>query len=86
MGSIFLVVIFLLVRALWLCLRFVIRQPFRGVFFVGPGTIGLDPTFESFIFIKTGFTLDELISLVKMFRLFSRLEQIFWCSECGHSK
>jgi hypothetical protein len=36
--------------------------------------------------IKTVFTLDELVSLVKVFRLF-KLEQIFfWCLECGHSR
>jgi hypothetical protein len=34
------------------------------------GTIALDPTFG------TGFTLAELVSLVKVFRLFN-LEQIF---------
>jgi hypothetical protein len=35
---------------------------------------------------KTGFTLDELVSLVKVFRLF-RLEQFFfWCTECEHNK
>jgi hypothetical protein len=38
------------------------------------GTITLDPTFGSFIYlIRTDFTLGESVSLVKVFRLF-RLE------------
>jgi len=39
-------------------------------------TIALDPTFGNFT-IRTGFTLGELVSLVKVFRLF-RLEWIFF--------
>ncbi len=43
------------------------------------GTISFNPTFGSF-------TLLELVSLVKVLRLF-RLEQMFfWCSECGYSR
>jgi hypothetical protein len=38
--------------------------------------IALDPTFESFTFERIGFTLDEPIFLVDVFRLF-RLEWIF---------
>jgi len=42
--------------------------------------------FWKFYLIRTGFTLGELVSLVKVFRLF-RLERIFFgCSECGHSR
>jgi len=43
---------------------------------IGTGIIALDPTFGSFYLIKTGFTIDEPVSLVKVFRLF-RLERIF---------
>jgi hypothetical protein len=41
----------------------------------GTETIALDPTFERFYLIKTSFTSDELVSWVKVFRLF-RLEWI----------
>ncbi len=42
--------------------------------------------FWKFYLIRTGFTSAELVSLVKVFRLF-RSERIFlWCSECRHSK
>ncbi len=41
----------------------------------GTGTIALDPTFGSFTLLRTSFTLGELVSLVKVFKLF-RLEQI----------
>jgi hypothetical protein len=39
--------------------------------------------FWKFCLIRTGFTLNESISLVKVLRLF-RLERIFLCLECGH--
>jgi hypothetical protein len=42
-----------------------------------PGTIAFNPTFGSFYLIRTGFTLGELVLLVRVFRLF-RLKQIFW--------
>jgi hypothetical protein len=42
-----------------------------------PGTIAFNPTFGSFYIIRTGFTLGELVILVRVFRLF-RLKQIFW--------
>jgi hypothetical protein len=54
----------------------------------GTGTIALDPTFGSFYRIKNRFHIRcELVSLVKVFRLF-RLERTFFfcCSECGHSR
>jgi hypothetical protein len=42
--------------------------------------------FWKFYLIRTGFTLGESVSLVKVFRLF-KLEQIlFWCLECEHSR
>jgi hypothetical protein len=40
---------------------------------LGPGTMALDPTFGSLYLIRTSFTLGELVSFVKVFRLF-RLE------------
>jgi hypothetical protein len=43
----------------------------------GRGTIALDPTFGSFTLLKTGFTLGEPVSLLKVYRLF-RLERIFF--------
>jgi hypothetical protein len=47
---------------------------------VGAGTIALDPTFESF-------TLLELVSLMKVFRLqYLDWNGFFGCSECGHSR
>ncbi len=39
-------------------------------------------TFGSFYLIRTSSTLDELVSLVKVFRL----NGSFRCSDCGHSK
>ncbi len=42
---------------------------------LGPGTMAWDPTFGSFYLIRTSFTLGEVISLVKVFRLFG-LERI----------
>jgi hypothetical protein len=36
--------------------------------------MALDPTFGSFTLLKTSFTLRELVSLVRVFRLF-KLEQ-----------
>jgi hypothetical protein len=43
---------------------------------LGPGTIALDPTFESFTLLEpVFFTLGEPVSLVKVFRPF-RLERI----------
>ncbi len=42
------------------------------------GTIAFDPTVGSF-------TLGELVSLVKVFRLF-KLEQMFFGVESGHSR
>jgi len=47
--------------------------------------LGIGSNFWKFYLIRIGFTLDELISLVKVFRLF-KLERVFWCSECGHSR
>jgi hypothetical protein len=41
--------------------------------------------FWKFYLIKISFTLDEPVSLVKVFRPF-RMEGLFWCSQCGHSK
>ncbi len=41
--------------------------------------------FWMFYLIRTSFTLDEPVSLVKVFRPF-KLERIFWCSECEHSR
>jgi hypothetical protein len=41
----------------------------------GAGTITLDPTFGHVYLTRTSFTLDELVSLLKVFRLF-KLEQI----------
>ncbi len=35
---------------------------------------------------QTGFTLGELVSLVKVFRLFKLEQMFFWCSECGHNR
>jgi hypothetical protein len=44
----------------------------------GTGTIALDPTFGSFTLLdRTGFTLSEPVSLMKVFRLF-RLKRIFF--------
>jgi len=54
-----------------------IPTPFVGPCPVGAGTIAFDPTFGSFTLLKTGFTLGEPVSLVKVFRLFI-LEQIFF--------
>jgi hypothetical protein len=42
--------------------------------------------FWKFYLIKTGFTLCELVSLVKVFRLFKLEQMCFWCPECGHSR
>jgi hypothetical protein len=42
----------------------------------GTGTIALDPTFGSFTLLEADLTLGELVSLVKVFRVF-RLEWIF---------
>jgi hypothetical protein len=42
----------------------------------GTGTIALDQTFGSFTLFRTGFTLGESVSSVKVFRLF-RLEWIY---------
>ncbi len=43
----------------------------------GTGTIALDATFGSFYLIRISFTLGELVSLVKVFRMF-RLEGTFF--------
>jgi hypothetical protein len=42
--------------------------------------------FWKFYLIRTGFTLGEPVSLVKVFRLFKLEQMFFWCSECGHSR
>jgi len=41
--------------------------------------------FWKFYLIRTGFTLGELVFLVKVFRLFRLEGIIFLCSDCGHS-
>jgi hypothetical protein len=43
---------------------------YLGLAPTGTGTIALDPTFWKFYLIRTGFTLVERVSLVKVFRLF----------------
>jgi len=52
----------------------------------GTGTITFDPTFGSFTLLKLVSTLGELVSLVKVFRLFKLEHMFFWCSECGHTR
>jgi hypothetical protein len=42
--------------------------------------------FWKFYLIRTGVTLGEQVSLVKVFRLFRWEWNFFWCSECGHSR
>jgi hypothetical protein len=57
------------------------------VWFVGPCShrdrdYRIRSNFWKFYLMRTGFTLGEPVSLVKLFRL-SKLEQMFfWCSEC----
>jgi len=56
--------------------------------FVGPDRdYHIGSNFWKFYLIRTIFTLDEPVFLVKVFRL-CRLERIvlFWCSECGHNE
>jgi hypothetical protein len=47
----------------------------------GPGLFAFDQTFGKFYLIRTGFTFGELVSLVKVFRLFKLEQMFFWCSE-----
>jgi hypothetical protein len=42
--------------------------------------------FWKFYFIKIDFTLDELVSLGKVFRPFKLEHFSFGCLECGHSR
>jgi hypothetical protein len=66
--------------------RYVAPRPFTGPCSHRDRDYRIRSNFWKFYLIKTGFTFGELVSLVKVFRLFI-LEQIFfWCSKCGHGR
>jgi hypothetical protein len=50
------------------------------------GDYHIRTNFWKFYLIRTGFTLDEPVSLVKVFRLFKLEPMFFGCSKCEHSR
>jgi len=72
------------------CIMWKYSQP-KICLFVGPcphrdRDYHIRSNFWKFYLIKTGFTIGERVSLVKVFRLFKLEHMFFWCSECGHTR